>query len=111
MLSNLFMHYALDLWLTREFPLVRFERFADDAVIHCVSEHQARRVLAAVGERMAGVGLELHPDKTRIVYCKDSNRRGDFGHTSFTFLGYTFRPREARRAVFHAVQRERVRGS
>ena len=69
MLSNLFMHYAFDLWLTREFPLVRFERFADDAVIHCVSEHQARTVLAAVGERMAEVGLELHPDKTRIVYC------------------------------------------
>jgi RNA-directed DNA polymerase len=96
-LSNLFMHYAFDLWLTREFPLVRFERFADDAVIHCVSEHQARTVLAAVGERMAEVGLELHPDKTRIVYCKDSNRRGDFGHTSFTFPGYTFRPRGARR--------------
>jgi RNA-directed DNA polymerase len=96
-LSNLFMHYAFDLWLTREFPLVRFERFADDAVIHCVSEHQARRVLAAVSERMAEVGLELHPDKTRIVYCQDSNRRGDFGHTSFTFLGYTFRPRGARR--------------
>jgi RNA-directed DNA polymerase len=96
-LANLFMHYAFDTWLEREFPLVRFERYADDAVIHCVSEFQARKVLAAVRERMAGVGLELHPDKTKIVYCKDSNRRGSAEHTSFTFLGYTFRPRRARR--------------
>jgi group II intron reverse transcriptase/maturase len=96
-LANLFMHYAFDLWLEREFPLVRFERYADDAVIHCVSEHQARKVLAALHERMAGAGLELHPDKTRIVYCKDSSRRGSHEHTSFTFLGFTFRPRQARR--------------
>ena len=81
----------------REFPLVKFERYADDAVIHCVSEHQARKVLAALHERMAEVGLELHPDKTKIVYCKDSNRRGSHEHTSFTFLGFTFRPRQARR--------------
>ena len=96
-LANLFMHYAFDLWLEREFPLVRFERYADDAVIHSVSEHQARKVLAALHERMTGVGLELHPDKTKIVYCKDSNRRGSAEHTSFTFLGFTFRPRQARR--------------
>ena len=97
MLANLFMHYAFDLWLGREFPLVTFERYADDAVIHCVSEHQARKVLAALQERMAEVGLELHPDKTKIVYCKDSNRRGSHEHTSFTFLGFTYRPRQARR--------------
>ena len=96
-LANLFMHYAFDLWLGREFPLVKFERYADDAVIHCVSEHQARKVLAALHERMAEVGLELHPDKTKIVYCKDSNRRGSHEHTSFTFLGFTYRPRQARR--------------
>jgi RNA-directed DNA polymerase len=96
-LANLFMHYAFDLWLTREFPNTAFERYADDAVIHCVTEWQARRVMAALRERMAQVGLELHPDKTKIVYCKDSNRRGMFEHTSFTFLGFTFRPREARR--------------
>ncbi len=96
-LANLFMHYAFDLWLAREFPLVSFERYADDAVIHCVSGYQARKVLAALHERMAEVGLELHPDKTRIVYCKDSNRRGSAEHTSFTFLGFTFRPRRARR--------------
>ena len=96
-LANLFMHYAFDLWLAREFPLADFERYADDAIVHCVSESQARKVLAALHERMAGVGLELHPGKTRIVYCKDSNRRGSAEHTSFTFLGFTFRPRRARR--------------
>jgi RNA-directed DNA polymerase len=96
-IANLFMHYAFDLWLERESPLVKFERYADDAVIHCVSEYQARKVLAALHERMAEVGLELHPGKTTIVYCKDSNRRGSHEHTSFTFLGYTFQPRRARR--------------
>lgn len=96
-LANLFMHYAFDLWLSREYPLVRFERYADDAVIHCVTERQARQVLAALHERMAGVGLELHPGKTKIVYCKDSNRRGPAGSVSFDFLGFTFRPRRARR--------------
>jgi RNA-directed DNA polymerase len=96
-LASLFMHYAFDRWLPEEFPLARFERYADDAVIHCVSEYQARKVLAALHERMAEAGLELHPGKTRIVYCKDSNRRGSAEHTSFTFPGFTFRPRQARR--------------
>jgi len=94
-LANLFMHYAFDTWLVREFPTVRFERYADDAVIHCRSQRQADQVLAAVDGRMAEVGLELHPDKTTIVYCKDSNRHGRFGRVSFTFLGFTFRPRQA----------------
>ncbi|HLK01491.1 MAG TPA: group II intron reverse transcriptase/maturase [Streptosporangiaceae bacterium] len=95
-LANLFMHYAFDKWLEREFPLVEFERYADDAVVHCATEQQARRVLAALEERMAEVGLQLHPDKTRIVYCKDRNRRrSDCADTSFTFLGYTFRARQA----------------
>ena len=95
-LANLFMHYAFDTWLQREFPLVRFERYCDDAVIHCHSQAGAQRVLAALTERMASVGLHLHPAKTRIVYCKDVRRRGSAEHTSFTFLGYTFRPRLAR---------------
>lgn len=94
-LANLFLHYGLDAWMAREFPAVPFERFADDAVIHCVSERQARLVRAAVARRLAAVGLELHPDKTRIVYCKDSNRRGTYEQVSFTFCGYTFRPRKA----------------
>jgi RNA-directed DNA polymerase len=95
-IANLFMHYAFDKWLEREFPAVEFERYADDAVVHCATEQQAGKVLAALEERMAEAGLELHPDKTRIVYCKDRNRRrSDCEHTSFTFLGYTFRARRA----------------
>ncbi len=95
-LANLFMHYAFDVWLTREFPTVEFERYADDAVVHCSTEWQARKVLAALSARMEEVGLRLHPDKTKIVYCKDSNRSGNYAVTSFTFLGYTFRPRISR---------------
>jgi RNA-directed DNA polymerase len=95
-LANLFMHYAFDKWLEREFPTVEFERYADDAVVHCATEQQARKVLAALEERMADVGLQLHPDKTRIVYCRDRNRRrSDCAETSFTFLGYTFHARQA----------------
>ena len=74
---------------------MQFERFADDAVVHCATERQARQVWAALSERMESVGLRLHPDKTRIVYCKDRKRRLDYESTSFTFLGYTFRPRKA----------------
>jgi hypothetical protein len=93
-LANLFLHYGLDAWMVREFPTVPFERFADDAVSHCVSERQARLVRDAVACRLAEVGLELHPDKTRIVYCKDSNRQGTYEQVSFTFCGYMFRPRK-----------------
>lgn len=95
-LANLFMHYAFDSFLEREFPDAVFERYADDAVVHCRTESQARRVWAALDRRMAEVGLRLHPDKTRLVYCQDSNRRRKFPCTEFTFLGYTFRPRAAR---------------
>jgi hypothetical protein len=95
-LANLFLHYAFDVWMAREFPTVRFERYVDDAVVHCVSESQARKVGGAIAERMVEVGLRLHPAKTRIVYCKDGKRRGAFAQTAFTFLGYTFRPRGAR---------------
>jgi RNA-directed DNA polymerase len=94
-LANLFMHYALDTWLVREFPGVPFERYADDAVVHCVSRAQAQRVLAAIADRMSQVGLALHPDKTKIVYCRDGRRRGAHPHVSFTFLGYEFRARTA----------------
>ena len=95
-LANLFMHYAFDAWLARTHPTVVFERYADDAVVHCASEDQARHVLADLAERMEQVGLALHPDKTQIVYCKDANRPGRYERTMFTFLGYTFRPRPAR---------------
>ena len=95
LLANLFLHYAFDRWLSREYPWIRFERYADDAVIHCVSRNQARYVLDRLAVRMTEVGLELHSDKTRIVYCKDSNRGGSHEHERFTFLGYTFGPRLA----------------
>jgi RNA-directed DNA polymerase len=96
LLANLFMHYAFDAWMAREFPGVRFERYCDDAVVHCASERQARQVRDAIAGRLAEVGLELHPDKTRIVYCKDDDRRDDHEVTSFVFLGYEFRPRLAK---------------
>jgi RNA-directed DNA polymerase len=95
-LANLFMHYAFDQWMVRNFPGCPFERFADDAVVHCTSRQQAEHVRDRIAERMEEVGLRLHPDKTRIVYCKDGKRRGDYEHTSFTFLGFTFRARKAR---------------
>ena len=79
--------------MAREHPYVSFERYADDAVVHCASKAQARHVLAAIAQRMAQVGLELHPDKTRIVYCKDDHRPLSHEHERFNFLGYTFRPR------------------
>jgi RNA-directed DNA polymerase len=94
-LVNLFMHYAFDTWMARNFPGCPFERYADDAVVHCRSRRQAEYVRDRIAQRMKEVGLQLHPDKTKIVYCKDSNRRGEHEHISFTFLGYTFRPREA----------------
>lgn len=97
LLANLFMHYALDAWMGREFPAVRFERYCDDVVIHCHSEEQARQVRDAIARRLARCGgLQLHPDKTRIVYCKDGKRRGSYDYTSFTFLGYGFRVRKVR---------------
>src|SRR5580704_4619049 len=95
LLANLFMHYAFDRWMDREFPGCPFERYADDIVAHCDTGDQARQLRAAIAERLGTLGLELHPVKTKIVYCKDANRRGDFGHASFDFLGYTFRGRLA----------------
>jgi RNA-directed DNA polymerase len=93
-LANLFMHYAFDAWMAREFPDCPFERYADDAVVHCSSLGRARQVLAALEERMSEVGLELHPEKTKIVYCRDGKRRGPWnGPVSFDFLGYGFRAR------------------
>ena len=96
LLANLFMHYAFDMWMVREHPGIRFERYADDVVVHCVTERQARNLVAAIGDRMEQVGLRLHPDKTKVVYCQDGNRRLNYGLTAFTFLGFTFHARAAR---------------
>jgi RNA-directed DNA polymerase len=94
-LANLFMHYAFDAWMDREHPGVTFCRYVDDVVVHATTLGQAERLRSAIAERMAEVGLMLHPVKTKIVYCKDNGRRGSYEHESFTFLGYTFRARSA----------------
>ena len=96
LLANLFMHYAFDMWMVREYPGCPFERYADDIVAHCDSEDQARTLQAAIAERLQTLGLRLHPEKTKIAFCKDANRPGEAEHTSFDFLGYTFRARLAR---------------
>lgn len=95
LLANLFLHYAFDVWVTKHLKSVRFCRYADDGVIHCKSLAQAQMALRAIGERFHQCGLELHPGKTKIVYCKDVNRQGSYATTKFTFLGYTFQPRKA----------------
>ncbi len=96
LLANLFMHYAFDAWMTRSFPLARWERYCDDVVVHCKSEQQAQYVLRAITERLASCKLELNPAKTCLVYCKDADRRESYEHERFDFLGYTFRPRLSR---------------
>jgi RNA-directed DNA polymerase len=92
-LANLFLHYAFDRWITDNYPQNPWERYADDGVIHCRTRKEAETLLEKLKERMLACKLEIHPDKTRIVYCKDANRNEDWKQTSFTFLGYEFRPR------------------
>jgi RNA-directed DNA polymerase len=92
-LMNLFMTYAFDEWMKREYPDNPFSRYADDAVAHCRSEAEAKQLLAAIEERLKECKLELHPEKSGIVYCKDSRRWKDYPRVTFTFLGYEFRPR------------------
>ena len=93
LLANLFLHYALDEWMRRNYPDIVFARYADDAVFHCRTEAEAQMLKKAIGERLAHCKLELHPEKTKIVYCKDDQRRGDYSNKKFEFLGYTFRGR------------------
>ena len=102
-LSNLFLHYAFDIWMARNHPTIPFERYADDAICHCRSEAEARALLTRLETRFAECGLTLHPDKTKIVYCKDDDRRGNFPDHKFDFLGYTFRPRLSRRRTGFGV--------
>lgn len=96
LLANLFMHYALDAWMGREFPHIQFERYLDDVVVHCATEEEAREVLGAIEGRLGECGLDLHPEKTKVVYCQDSNRSGKHPDVHFDFLGYRFQPRRAR---------------
>ena len=95
LLANLFMHYAFDTWMTRQYPHNPFARYADDAVIHCRTKQEAEELLSALRVRLGECHLELHPEKTKIVYCKDAKRRDDYDNISFDFLGYTFRPRRS----------------
>ena len=102
LLANLFLHYAFDMWMAREFPRIPFERYADDAICHCKSAEEARALWKALADRFAACKLALHPEKTKIVYCKDANRRANFPAISFDFLGFQFRARKTmwqRRAV------------
>jgi len=96
LLANLFLHYAFDDWMRRNYSGIPFERYADDIVVHCVSEKQAKFIRAKIKERLLQYGLELNRGKTRIVYCKDSNRRSGYQNEHFDYLGYTFRPRKAK---------------
>lgn len=93
LLANLYLHHAFDKWMSREKPQCPFERYADDIVIHCSSKEEAERTLEALKERMQVAELTLHPEKTKIVYCKNYQRKGHHEHESFTFLGYSFQPR------------------
>jgi RNA-directed DNA polymerase len=95
-LSNLFMHYAFDKWMERQFPERPFCRYADDGLVHCKDEAEAKAIKIALAGRLQKCGLEMHPDKTKIVYCKDDDRTKEHSVTSFDFLGYTFRPRRSK---------------
>jgi len=95
-LANIFLHLAFDDWMRQTHPAVPFERYADDIVAHCKSEKQAQQVLESIRRRLHRCRLEVHPVKTRIVYCKDDHRRGGFPHEQFDFLGYTFRARRSK---------------
>lgn len=96
LLANLFLHYAFDKWMRRTYPQIPFERYADDVICHCRTRWGAEELKLALEQRFAQCHLRLHPDKTHVVYCKDSNRRGSYAQIQFTFLGFAFRPRMAK---------------
>jgi RNA-directed DNA polymerase len=98
LLANLFLHYTFDRWMRRTYPELRWCRYADDGLVHCRTEQEAQALKAALQVRLAECGLEMHPDKTKIVYCKDSNRKGNYPNVMFDFLGYCFRPRRSMNA-------------
>ena len=93
LLANLFLHYAFDEWMRRNYPYIPFERYADDIIVHCKSERQGKWIKEVIEKRLSECKLELNPNKTKIVYCKDKKRSGNYANEKFDFLGYTFRPR------------------
>ena len=102
LLANLFLHYAFDEWMRRNYPASSFERYADDIVVHCETDLKAKHLREAITERLRQCKLELNQEKTKIVFCKEAGRRGNYSHEKFDFLGYTFRPRlsRSRRGVY-----------
>jgi RNA-directed DNA polymerase len=96
LIANLFLHYTLDEWMRRNYPQSPFERYADDQVIHCKTEAEANHLMKAIGERLAQCKLEMHPEKTKIVYCKDDDRKKRYPNEKFDFLGYTFIARRSK---------------
>ena len=96
LLANIFLHLAFDMWMKRTYPHIPFERYADDVVAHCKTEAQAQMIRKSIAARLAQCRLELHPEKTKIVYCKDEDRKGSYSNEKFDFLGYTFRPRRSK---------------
>jgi RNA-directed DNA polymerase len=96
LLANLFLHHAFDRWMAKRYPQMPFERYADDAIVHGRTEREAQEVRAVISARMTEWGLELHPEKTTVVYCKDDDRRRTYPNETFDFLGYTFRPRRSK---------------
>jgi len=95
LLMNLFLHYTFDHWMEKTHPHKPFARYADDAVVHCRERAEAEQLLEEISNRLQACLLTMHPDKSKVIYCKDSNRRDDYEQTQFTFLGFTFRPRAA----------------
>lgn len=96
LLFNLYLHYAFDEWMKRNYPQIQFARYADDGLLHCRSEREAIYMQKVIGDRFRSCGLELNPEKTRIVYCRDANRKGQYPNIQFEFLGYVFRGRLAK---------------
>jgi len=93
LLANIFLHHVFDSWMAKEYPRVPFERYADDIVVHCRTHKQAVFILSQIKHRLERCKLQLNTEKTKIVYCRDSNRIESHEHQSFDFLGFTFRPR------------------
>lgn len=96
LLANLFLHYVFDAWMAEHYPQIPFERYADDIVIHCRTEAQAHFIRRRIEERLRRCKLQVHPEKTKVVYCKDDDRTGKYPQEKFDFLGFCFRPRPSK---------------
>jgi RNA-directed DNA polymerase len=100
LLANLFLHYALDMWMKRKHPDIPFERYVDDVIVHCLSEKQARFIRDKIAQHLKTVGLELHPEKTKVVYCQKYRSETQYPEVKFSFLGFDFKPRKTALSPF-----------